>query len=99
MPLQLHRNGAFAASVEVVAGKARSAACFRKDTGALEDAANVDGGKARTALLSAPSVVLMRGGVPIVVDGRVVGSIGVSGVAAEQDEQVARAGAKAVAGP
>ena len=52
-------------------------------------------GSARTALLSAP-FVLMGGGVPILCDGRVVGSVGVSGVTPAQDEEVANAGASAI---
>lgn len=94
VPLQLHRN-AFPASAEIAMGKAKTAALFGRNTAALEAAANTEGGSARSALLSAP-FVLMRGGVPIVVDGRTVGAVGVSGVAADQDEQVAAAGVRAV---
>ena len=95
MPLELHRT-AFAASAEIAMGKARTAAIFGRNTGDLENAVNTAGGSARSALLSAP-FVLMRGGVPIVVDGRTVGSVGVSGVQADQDEQVAAAGVAALA--
>ena len=96
VPLQLHRH-AFPASAEIALGKARTAALFSKDTAGLEAAANVADGAARTALLSAP-FVLMRGGVPIIVNGQCVGAVGVSGVLADQDEQVARAGVAAVTG-
>eukprot|EP00798_Chlamydomonas_sp_ICE-L_P021007 gene21007-27866_t len=61
----------------------------------LEKAANVEEGGARTALLSAP-FILMRGGVPIIIEGQCIGAVGVSGVRADQDEQVARAGVAAL---
>jgi glc operon protein GlcG len=69
IPLQVHRN-AFAASVDIAIGKARSAALFGKETSALEQASNVESGSGRTALLSSP-FVLMRGGVPIIIEGNV----------------------------
>ena len=94
VPIQVHRNDAFPASVEIAMGKARTAALFQKKTSALESGVNVADGSARTALLSAP-FVLMGGGVPILCDGRVVGSVGVSGVTPAQDEEVANAGASA----
>ena len=50
----------------------------------------------RTAFLSAPLVAMVEGGVPIVVDGEVIGSIGVSGVKSEQDAAIARAGIAAL---
>ena len=90
-PMMLHRN-AFPASCDIAMGKAKSAVLFGKATAGLEAAANVANGTGRSALLSSP-FVLMRGGVPIVVDGQVIGSIGVSGVAAQDDEKVALAGA------
>ncbi|MNP23785.1 hypothetical protein D3C76_1165060 [compost metagenome] len=52
----------------------------------------VNGG--RTAFLSAPLLTSLEGGVPIMVDGQVIGAVGVSGVKAEQDAQVAKAGAQ-----
>jgi len=85
-------DGAFAASYEIAVGKARTAALFRKPTGVLEDSANVNtsngGAISRTALLSAP-FVLMRGGVPLVINGQCVGAVGVSGVKPDEDERVA----------
>lgn len=69
--------------------KARSAALGRKESQVFEDMIN--GG--RTALLSAPLLQgAMTGGVPIVVNGRVAGAVGVSGVKPEQDAQTAKAG-------
>jgi len=79
-------------SVEIAIGKAKTAATFRRPSGALEEAIN----KGRTALLSADGHVFLQGGVPILVNGEVVGAVGVSGVQAFQDEQVAKAGAAVV---
>ena len=75
------------ASHDIAIGKARTAARFRRPTRALEDA--VAGG--RTVLLAVEGMVPLEGGVPIVVDGRVIGAVGVSGVTSLQDAQVARA--------
>ena len=82
------------ASVEIAIGKARTAVRFKRPTKALEDAVT----KGRTVMLSLERVVLMEGGLPIVVDGRVVGGVGVSGVTSQQDAQVAAAGVAALAG-
>ena len=93
-PLHVQRTAqAFPASYEIACGKAKSAALFAKNTGALEDAVNVSGG--RSALLSSP-YLLMRGGMPIMWEGRVCGSVGVSGVQAHQDEAVAQAAVDAM---
>jgi glc operon protein GlcG len=73
--------------------KARTAAIGRRESKAYEDMIN--GG--RTAFLSAPLQGALEGGVPVVVDGQVVGAVGVSGVKAPQDAQVAKAAAGAVA--
>ena len=96
VPLLVKRcDDAFSASYEVAVGKAKTAAQFCKPTGALEDATNVSDGKSRTALLSAP-FVLMRGGVPIMINGKCCGSVGVSGVRPNEDEQVAMAAVNAL---
>lgn len=79
-------------SVDIAVGKAKTAALFRRPSAAREDAVN----KGRPALLSAEGYIFMQGGVPIVVNGEVIGAVGVSGVRADQDEQIATAGAKAV---
>ena len=74
VPLVAKRgDGAFPASYDIAAGKARTAALFRKPTGALEDSVNAAQGGGRSALLSAP-FVLMRGGVPIFVNDVCVGA-------------------------
>ena len=89
MPLLAKRmDGAFPASFDIAVGKAKTAAHFCRPTGQLESAANVSDGSSRTALLSAPYVI-MRGGLPIFVNGICVGAIGVSGVKPNEDEQIA----------
>lgn len=72
--------------------KARTAALGRRESAGYEDMVN--GG--RNAFLSAPLLTSLAGGVPIVVNGQVVGAVGVSGVKPDQDAQVAKAGAAAV---
>lgn len=79
------------ASQDIAIDKARTAARFKRPTKALEDA--VAGG--RVALLSVGAVVL-DGGLPVLVDGRVIGAIGVSGMASAQDGEVAQAGLAAL---
>ncbi len=92
-PLTIDRlDNAQRPSVDISIGKAKTAALFRRPSGALEEAIN----KGRPALLSADGHVFLQGGVPIIVNGDVIGAVGVSGVRADQDEQVAMAGAKAV---
>ncbi|KAA0073973.1 heme-binding protein [Tardiphaga sp. P9-11] len=94
LPILLTRmdNAAVPAGVELAPGKARTAALFRRESGALEDAVN---GK-RPAAITARGFVLMRGGVPIVVGGRIVGAIGVSADTPDHDEQIAKAGSVAL---
>ena len=76
----------------IASEKARSAAIGRRETKGFEDMVN--GG--RTAFLSAPLVTSLEGGVPVIVDGQVIGALGVSGVKADQDAQVAKAGVAAL---
>jgi glc operon protein GlcG len=80
-------------SIAVAEQKAYSAAAFRRSTKAFEDALAGPGG---ARLLSIPGAMPIEGGLPIVVDGRIVGAIGVSGVTAEQDGIIAAAGVNAV---
>jgi glc operon protein GlcG len=79
-------------SVTVAVDKARTAAKFKRPTKAFEDA--IAGG--RNAILRLGDVSPIQGGLPIVVDGKFVGAIGVSGVTSQQDEQVAQAGVNAL---
>ena len=92
--LHLHRmDGAAPVSAHIAPGKARSAALGRRESKGYEDMIN--GG--RTAFLSAPFVDgLLEGGVAIVKDGQVLGAVGVSGVKANEDAQVAKAGIAAL---
>ena len=85
-------HAAMTASVELAAGKARSAALFKKPTQALEEA--IDHG--RYAAITARGFIEMQGGLPVVVDGEVIGGIGASFATPEEDEQVAKAGLTAL---
>jgi glc operon protein GlcG len=80
------------ATVEIAIAKARSAALFRRPTKVFEDA--LAGG--RNAILALHGAVPLEGGVPIVSGGKIVGAIGASGGTAQQDGQVAKAGADAI---
>lgn len=93
-PLALRRlDGAAPMGSYVATEKARSAALGRKETRVFEDMIN--GG--RTAFLSVPVLAgTMTGGVPVLVEGQVVGAVGVSGVKPDQDAQVAEAGVAAI---
>lgn len=79
-------------SVEVATRKAQSAVAYRRPTKAFEDA--LKGGNPQVASLS--GVMPSEGGLPIVVDGKIVGGIGVSGGSGVQDGQVAKAGMEAL---
>ena len=81
-------------SVELAPGKARAAALFRKPTAALEK--TIDGG--RYAQLTAPNLVQMQGGVPLVLGGKVIGAVGVSADTPAHDQAIAEAAAKAMTG-
>jgi glc operon protein GlcG len=79
-------------SVELAMGKARSAALFKKPTKDLEDAIN----HGRYAAITARGFTEMQGGIPLVVDGEVVGAIGASFATPEEDAHVAQAGLAAL---
>lgn len=79
-------------SITVGIEKARAAAAFKRPTKAMEDA--LAGG--RMAILGIPGFIPSEGGVPLMLDGKVIGAIGVSGGTAPQDGQVGRAGAAAL---
>jgi len=79
-------------SVEVSLEKARTSAAFRRPSKAFEDV--VLGGKVNYTKL--PGAVPLEGGLPLVVDGKVVGGIGVSGATSAQDGQCAKAGVDAL---
>jgi glc operon protein GlcG len=85
-------HAAFVASVELAPGKARTAALFKKPSQALEDAIN----HGRTAAVTAHDFIEMQGGLPVVVDGQVIGGIGASFDTPEHDVEIARAGLAAL---
>ena len=80
------------ASVRIAQAKATAAATYRRPTRVFADGINK--GSAATATL--PGVIGSPGGVPIIVGGKIVGAVGVSGVTGDQDEQCAKAGAGAL---
>jgi uncharacterized protein GlcG (DUF336 family) len=88
-------DGSFVAGANVSIGKARTSATFKKPTKNFEDIVN----KGRFTMTALPDFTPLQGGVPIIHEGHVVGAIGVSGAkSAAQDEEVAKAGADALAG-
>lgn len=90
LALALERmDGCAPISSLIAVDKARTAALGRRESKVYEDMINAG----RTAFLSAPGLQgLLEGGIPIVVDGHVVGAVGVSGAKPDQDSKVARAG-------
>jgi len=82
------------ASIQVAIDKGKSAAIYRRPTKVFEDIVAKGGAGLRVMNLRDASVV--EGGLPIVVDGKIIGGIGVSGVNADQDGMVAKAGADAL---
>jgi glc operon protein GlcG len=85
-------DGASPATAYMATEKARTSALGRRASGDYEEMIKAG----RTAFLSAPLTAMLEGGVPVVVDGQVVGAVGVSGVKSSQDAQVARAGIAAL---
>lgn len=81
-------------SANVAIDKARSAALFKRPTKAFQDALAAGGDSVR--LLRLQGVVPVEGGIPLVMDGKIVGAIGMSGATSAQDAQCAKAGADAV---
>jgi uncharacterized protein GlcG (DUF336 family) len=88
----LKLDGAATGTVQIAQGKARTAARFGRPTKVYADRILND----TLTFLSVEGVVQLQGGVPILVNGRVIGAVGVSGVTSAQDEQVAMAGAAAI---
>jgi len=84
-------DGGQVGSIDVAIGKARTAVAFRRPTKALEDAVNAG----NNAILTFPNTLPREGGLPFIVDGMVVGGIGVSGAKSSEDSQVAKAGVDA----
>jgi glc operon protein GlcG len=80
------------ASVAIAQGKAKSAAIRRRATKGDEDMVN----NGRVSALSMPGVTFLEGGVPIMVEGELIGAVGVSGVKSSEDAQIAQAGIDAL---
>jgi glc operon protein GlcG len=90
-------DGTFAAGANISIGKARTAVLFKRPTKVFEDIIK----NGRTAMVSLPDSLFtpLQGGVPVVVDGQIVGGVGVSGASsAQQDEELAIAGANVFGG-
>ena len=86
-------DGTFTAGANISIGKAKTAVMFKKPTKFFEDVIK----NGRTAMVALPDFTPLQGGVPILVDGQVVGGVGVSGASsAQQDEELAMAGAAAL---
>jgi uncharacterized protein GlcG (DUF336 family) len=80
-------------AIDIAIRKARTAVFFQGETKGLEEEVTKQG---RTALLPIDGFMPLEGGIPLTVEGKVIGAIGVSGVTGEQDAQCAKAGAAAL---
>src|SRR5262249_45110263 len=85
-------DGTQTGSVNVSIDKARSAALFKRPTKVFFD--QLAAGGAGLRLLKVPGAVPLEGGIPLLLEGKIIGAIGVSGGTSEQDGQAARAGAE-----
>jgi glc operon protein GlcG len=81
-------------SIEVALEKAKCAALFRRSTKVFED--GLAKGGENFSVLKVPGAIPIEGGLPIIVDGKIIGAIGVSGVKPNEDGQVAKAGLDAL---
>jgi uncharacterized protein GlcG (DUF336 family)/mannose-6-phosphate isomerase-like protein (cupin superfamily) len=92
-------DGTFPAGADISVGKARTAVMFKRPTRGIEETIN----KGRDAMIPLSAVTWftpLQGGIPITVNGQIVGGIGVSGASsAQQDEEIALAGAQALSAP
>ena len=87
-------DNTFAAGANISIGKARTAVLFKRPTKFFEDVIN----NGRTAMTTLNDFTPLQGGIPIIIDGQIIGAVGVSGAAsAQQDEELAIAGANALA--
>ena len=90
---QQRLDGAPPVSSYIAPAKANTAALGRRESKIYEDVVN----NGRVSFLSAPKLEgMLEGGVPVIVDGHVIGTVGVSGVKSEQDVQIARTGIAAL---
>lgn len=88
-------DGTFTAGANISVGKAKTAVMFKRPTKVFEDIIK----NGRTSMVALPDFTPLQGGVPIIVDGQIIGGVGVSGAAsAQQDEELAIAGAAMLGG-
>jgi uncharacterized protein GlcG (DUF336 family) len=93
--VMLHRrDDTQLSAIATAEGKARTALYFKRPTKLLDEVISAGGSGLRFLVLK--DFVPLEGGIPIVVEGKIVGAIGVSGVLSAQDTQVARAGIDAL---
>ena len=78
-------------SVNVSIGKARTSVNFKRPSKMMEDVVS-----ARTAFVKVEGIIPIQGGLPVMVDGKLIGAVGVSGVKSEEDEQIAQAAVNAL---
>jgi glc operon protein GlcG len=82
-------------AIKTSEGKARTALNFKRPSKALDDA--IAAGGAGLRLLAVKDITPLEGGLPILVDGKIIGAIGVAGALSSQDAQIAKIGADALA--
>lgn len=93
--MMLHRlDNVQLSSIEISQGKAKTALMFKRPTKVLDDA--ISSGGTGLRYLALKDIVPLEGGLPILLDGKIIGAIGVSGVLSAQDAQIARAGVDAL---
>jgi uncharacterized protein GlcG (DUF336 family) len=93
--VMFHRfDNAQLSATTVSEGKARTALDFKRPSKALDDA--IAGGGAGMRLLALKNITPIEGGLPVIVDGKIIGAIGVSGALSSLDEQIAKTGADAL---
>ncbi len=93
--VMLHRlDNVQLSSIEISQGKAKTALMFKRPTKVLDDA--ISSGGTGLRFLALKDIVPLEGGLPIMIDGKIVGAIGVSGVLSAQDAQIGRAGVDAL---
>jgi uncharacterized protein GlcG (DUF336 family) len=93
--VMLHRrDDVQLSSIELSQGKAKTALMFKRPSKVLDDA--ISGGGPGLRFLALKDIVPLEGGLPLVIDGKIVGAIGVSGVLSSQDAQIAKTGADAL---
>jgi len=90
----VRRDDSQLSSLDLAQGKAKTALMFKRPTKVLDDA--ISGGGAGLRFLALKDIVPLEGGFPIVVEDKIVGAIGVSGVLSAQNAQIARAGLDAL---